>query len=111
MKFKKSSQIALGILSAAAMMSCSDDNSSENEQTPACTSNAQCASRPDGKTQCDLTSGVCVAPDQCAPNEQCGGPNTAPGTDQTPGVLKCGESQEWSAKYQTCVDPINSQAD
>ena len=111
MKFKKSSQIALGILSAAAMMSCSDDNSSENEQTPACTSNAQCASRPDGKTQCDLTSGVCVAPDQCAPNEQCGGPNTAPGTDQTPGVLKCNENQEWSAKYQTCVYPINSQAD
>ena len=64
------------ILSAAALLSACDDDSSKNKQdTPSnsveCTSNSHCADRQDNKTECDLINNVCVQPG----NHSCGDGN------------------------------------
>ena len=81
----------------AAACSESSDNSGNNEtpSAPECTSNGDCASRTDGKTECHAALQVCVGPQgstpECTRNDDC--------ASNAEGKTQC------NTTYLVCVKP------
>lgn len=81
---KMNPQLSLLLAAALAMGAAACGDSKEKPSKLECTSNAQCADRTDGKTECDLIHNVCVEPsvqDHCDADEDCAG--------RTDGRTKC----------------------
>ena len=105
MKKSRYAHLAIFVMAASFIAGCSEDSSNNNDTNPTtpdeCSSDAQCITREDGKTSCDLDKKICVKPQdnpvtkECTTDDQC--------ASRTDGKTKCDQTNA------VCIKPQNSQ--
>ena len=94
MNYRGLFKLSVLMLALGGVYACSENN---DEDSAECTQNSDCATRDDGKTECNTDEGVCVAP---TTNPECTG--DADCSSRTDGKTKCDTANK------VCVAPTTN---